>query len=308
MKLIFTASLMLIIYLKCSALNIVQIAKINIPITITQPTFCKIISVNKEGAFLSYVFVQARLNSGVRYGDAILGICVKNDGSHVFFQPYYSGENIKTNVIDIGFESGSNFYILDEVTTFTTIKNSGTTILRSINHLGHLSENIIDVTTATTRYKVSNSSTTIIGSSNKFISRTSEITKFDKTGNRKDTVKLTGYSSSGEFSLTSLPDDIYGSSTDHNEKFIYSSSIEDGCAVFYKIIDEETLSPNRITLGSSQNGSLIATVNNPEQALLNIQSSTNLIDWNTFKTIKNEPSLEIVVPANKKQEFIRAIE
>jgi hypothetical protein len=55
------------------------------------------------------------------------------------------------------------------------------------------------------------------------------------------------------------------------------------------------------------NGSLTATVNNPEQALLNIQSSTNLIDWNTFKTIKNEPSLEIVVPANKRQEFIRAI-
>ena len=67
-------------------------------------------------------------------------------------------------------------------------------------------------------------------------------------------------------------------------------------------------SPNRITLGSSQNGSLIAMINNPEQALLNIQSSTNLIDWNTFKTIKNEPSLEIVVPANKPKEFIRAIE
>ena len=41
---------------------------------------------------------------------------------------------------------------------------------------------------------------------------------------------------------------------------------------------------------------------------LNIQSSTNLIDWNTFKTIKNEPSLEIVVPSNKPKEFIRAIE
>ena len=51
-----------------------------------------------------------------------------------------------------------------------------------------------------------------------------------------------------------------------------------------------------------------ATVNNPEQALLNIQSSTNLIDWNTFKTIQNEPSLEIVVPANQPKEFSRAIE
>ena len=78
---------------------------------------------------------------------------------------------------------------------------------------------------------------------------------------------------------------------------------------FYRLSDPDLLSsPNRITLGSSQNGSITATVNNPEQAILNIQSSTNLIDWNTFKTIQNEPSLEIVVPANKPKEFIRAVE
>ena len=59
---------------------------------------------------------------------------------------------------------------------------------------------------------------------------------------------------------------------------------------------------------SALNNQINIIVNNPEQALLNIQSSTNLIDWNTFKTIKNEPSLEIVVPANKPKEFIRAIE
>ena len=89
----------------------------------------------------------------------------------------------------------------------------------------------------------------------------------------------------------------------------FSAEIKDGFIYFYRLTDSDLLSsPNRITLGSSQNGSLTATVNNPEQALLNIQSSTNLIDWNTLKTILNEPSFKIVVPANKKQEFIRAIE
>jgi len=39
-----------------------------------------------------------------------------------------------------------------------------------------------------------------------------------------------------------------------------------------------------------------------------MKSSTNLIDWNTFKTIKNESSLDIVVPENKPKEFIRAVE
>ena len=97
--------------------------------------------------------------------------------------------------------------------------------------------------------------------------------------------------------------------TASNRKSLYFSEDTGDEIVVYRITDSDLLSsPNRITLGSSQNGSLTATVNNPEQALLNIQSSTNLIDWNTFKTIKNEPSLGIVVPANKTQEFIRAVE
>jgi hypothetical protein len=85
--------------------------------------------------------------------------------------------------------------------------------------------------------------------------------------------------------------------------------LKDGHIYFYRLTDSDLLSsPNRITLGSSQNGSFTATVNNPEQALLNIQSSTNLIDWNTFKTIQNEPSLEVIVPTSKQREFIRAVE
>ena len=32
---------------------------------------------------------------------------------------------------------------------------------------------------------------------------------------------------------------------------------------------------------------------------------SDLNDWNAFKTIKNEPSLEIVVSENNPQEFIR---
>ena len=94
-----------------------------------------------------------------------------------------------------------------------------------------------------------------------------------------------------------------------SNKSVITFELKDGFIYFYRLTDSDLLSsPNRITLGSSQNGSLTATVNNPEQALLNIQSSTNLIDWSALKTIQNEPSLEIVVPVNKPKEFIRAIE
>jgi len=92
-------------------------------------------------------------------------------------------------------------------------------------------------------------------------------------------------------------------------KFIVFCQITQTNLIFFRLVDPDFLSrQNRITLGSSQNGSLTATVNNLDLTTLNIQSSTNLIDWNTFKTIQNEPTLEIVVPANKPKEFIRAIE
>ena len=109
--------------------------------------------------------------------------------------------------------------------------------------------------------------------------------------------------------ILSTHDNGWQNDENNISRLILASELKDGFVYFCKFTDSDLLStPNRITLGSSQNGSLTATVNNPEQAVLNIQSSTNLIDWNTFKTIQNEPSLEIVVPANKPKEFIRAIE
>ena len=158
----------------------------------------------------------------------------------------------------------------------------------------------------------------VVDSSGKFIKSLSPIViyspeinmiiKYDNKGNEVNKLII---DNDLKFNLNILdnflPDDSF-----ENKNIIAFKVIEDSSGKFisfYRLTDSDLLSsPNRITLGSSQNGSLTATVNNPEQAFLNIQSSTNLVDWNTFKTIKNEPSLEIVVPANKPKEFIRAIE
>ena len=130
-----------------------------------------------------------------------------------------------------------------------------------------------------------------------------KFTKYNRSGNDVDTIKI-------EKRLVNDPsnDPSYNFTPINECRNYIFCELNDGFLYFYKLNDHHLSSPNRITLGSSQNGSLTATVNNPEQAFLNIQSSTNLIDWNTFKTIKNEPSLEIVVPANKPKEFIRATE
>ena len=136
------------------------------------------------------------------------------------------------------------------------------------------------------------------------------IIKYDNKGNEVNKLII---DSDLKFNFTTWNDDFHPPDDSfENKNIIAFKVIEDSSGKFisfYRLTDADLLSsPNRITLGSSQNGSLTTTVNNPEQAFLNIQSSTNLIDWNTFKTIKNEPSLEIVVPANKPKEFIRAIE
>ena len=128
-------------------------------------------------------------------------------------------------------------------------------------------------------------------------------TKFDSKFKPISSIKVYGRTSNQIWSP------FHSAEIDVNSKHIITYELKDGYIYFYRLTDADLLSsPNRITLGSSQNGSLTSTVNNPEQAFLNIQSSTNLIDWNTFKTIRNEPSLEIVIPANKPKEFIRAIE
>ena len=297
----------MLIFSECSALNIVQIAKIKIPSQTPPKTFCKIISIRNDGAFLSFVYVPYPNQTTI---ESRIGICVKNDGSHIFFPVINNTETRETNLIERIVESGSTYRIQDEIVKYTSVQNTGTSILRSINNFGYLSEEFIYITQNSARFKVSEISKTFTGITSSTNITWSQITKFDKNGNATSVVKLPGYSSTAYLlsNFETSGNNIFSSDSDPNHKYIYSSSFEDGFAVFHKVIDEETLSPNRITLGASQNGSLTATVNNPEQALLNIQSSTNLIDWNTFKTIKNEPSLEIVVPANKPKEFIRAIE
>jgi hypothetical protein len=158
------------------------------------------------------------------------------------------------------------------------------------------------------------------------ITQNNRLSKFDDKNNNIQSIDLTSttqempeqmIAASFHLDSNSFPLNLGGGPIESmlyddnpNQKYLYfARKSEDISIIFYRLTDSDLLSsPNRITLGASQNGSLTATVNNPEQALLNIQSSTNLIDWNTFKTIKNEPSLEIVVPANKQKEFIRATE
>ena len=246
--------------------------------------------IRKDGCFLASCFGQKNT-------------VITDTGKYICFDSSYMSNVLSTNIVSIvKNSSGENTFTIDQVSRQSITNNNGILILKTMSSSGYISESNISITEMTTRFTVNNNGTkyeNLGGSTHRF----NIFTKFDSQWKPVSSLKTYGLTSNR---ISNMPGQ---SETDANIKETITYELKDGFVYFYRLTDFDLLSsPNRITLGSSQNGSLTATVNNPEQALLNIQSSTNLIDWNTFKTIKNEPSLEIVVPENKPKEFIRAIE
>ena len=233
-------------------------------------------------------------------------VVVKPDKSHFILNQNSGNVIYTTNILSTTNINKINYDIVEITTTGTSVSINLNIVLATLSNSGYLSLETIGSGTSSQIFKI----TTATNQPQKLLISTKD--------NTKTAFILKKHNSNGE-SIDELNlQDIRGFTSNLNNsnfdsiivnKIVVFCQITDTNLIFYRLTDSDLLSsPNRITLGSSQNGSLSATVNNPEQSLLNIQSSTNLIDWNTFKTIKNEPSLEIVVPANQPKEFIRAIE
>jgi hypothetical protein len=247
--------------------------------------------IRKDGCFIAGNFWQKQ-------------VVVTDTGKYICFDSQNISTIISTNIVSIIQNSaGEITFTIDVFNRQAITNNNGISILKTISNSGYISESKIMIGEYTVRYTVNNSGTKSenLNSTNYSFNI---FTKFDSQWKPVSSTKMYGKTSTGENNPSA-----YGTKIDVSNKQIITFELKDDYINFYRLTDSDLLSsPNRITLGSSQNGSLTATVNNPEQALLNIQSSTNLIDWNTFKTIQNEPSLEVVIPANKPKDFIRAIE
>ena len=272
-------------------------AKVPIPSNISKKAAedLRIGSLRNDGAFLVATGYDRDSDSGS------IGWLIKSDGNYISFLPSSATSSRTTNIVSISNENGQTVIFLDEIYTSYLTNNSGELLLKTASPNGCLFNDDVIIRKYKTTYKLISNK---VDSYQEFQSEEhfSIISKYNhenKLVEKKIIPGLNTLRNVGPGFFTESP----------NAKHVFTAEIKDGYIYFYRLTDSDLLSsPNRITLGSSQNGSLTATVNNPEQALLNIQSSTNLIDWNTFKTIQNEPSLEIVVPDNKPKEFIRAIE
>ena len=226
---------------------------------------------------------------------------IKPDGNYITFSPEETIEKRSTNLISISQENGQTTMYLEENIITTNRANTGELLLKSSSKNGCLFNDNYSIRTYKTIYKLVSGKIDSYQSTNSE-QRYSIISKYNGNGQLVETLKIPGLNTlqnSGSGFFTESPNANKVFAVEAKEDFIY----------FYRLTDSDLLSSqNRISLNSSQSGSITATVNNPEQAILNIQSSTNLIDWNTLKTIQKAPSLEIIVPANKQKEFIRAVE
>ena len=237
---------------------------------------------------------------------------VRSNGQFSLTRPINDQSFTKTNIINSFFENNELKIIQRETYTRTIFTSSPETILKTLSDKFYIDfverySNII-----TSEYIVSSKQRLLITNSeiNKkyafFVKRYPD-GKYEQLFIKSENYRI--QANAGVYNPFRGERYYIQDELETNDKQIVMAQVDGDLISFHRLTDPDLLSsPNRITLGSSQNGSLTATVNNPEQALLNIQSSTNLIDWNTFKTIQNEPSLEIVVPANKPKEFIRATE
>ena len=90
-----------------------------------------------------------------------------------------------------------------------------------------------------------------------------------------------------------------------------SAEIKDGYIYVYYITSTTSpyfLNSTKLSINTVGANSVSGTIETQTTNSISIQSSDNISDWKTIQTIQNPSGKQFVVPANKPQEFIRAIE
>ena len=94
-------------------------------------------------------------------------------------------------------------------------------------------------------------------------------------------------------------------------KYNVSAEIKDGYIYVYYITSTTSpyfLNSTKLSINTVGANSVSGTIETQTTNSISIQSSDNISDWKTIQTIQNPSGKQFVVPANKPQEFIRAIE
>ena len=252
--------------------------------------FLEVSQISKTGKFAIANFVNGSSDS----------IVMDSNGRYLRFKKETSSGSSSTNILGTIVENGVLKVIQSEKQEFIGETNDGLAIFNTFSTNGYISVVNQQLSVSEQKFKISATSKDLIDSIGTSVNKV-KITKYDSSGKVLRTSSFDG-------KLAQISDESDGGPDVNYQIFV---NIEDDHICFYRIdFNEAMVSNNSINLkiSSSKNNSINVGFLTESTNKLSIQSSTNLIDWNTFKTIQNEPSLEVVIPENKKQEFIRAIE
>ena len=231
-------------------------------------------------------------------------IVMDSDGKYIIFKKTQSYLKTSTNILQTIVENGVLKVIQIEKQESVRETNDGLAIFNTFSTNGYISTVNQTIQFTEQKFKISANSKELIDSISNSSNKV-KITKYDAFGNL---LKSSSYDGVFPHVFPQISDESDGGPSTKYQVFV---NIENGYMYIYRINFEEAMVSNnsiKLKVLSSKNNSINLGLITESTNQLNIQSSTNLIDWNTFKTIQNEPSLEIVVPANKPKEFIRTIE
>lgn len=94
-------------------------------------------------------------------------------------------------------------------------------------------------------------------------------------------------------------------------KYNIATDVKDGYLYVYYITSTSSpyfLTSTKLTINAIDAISVSGTIETQSTNTISIQSSENIVDWRTIKTIQNPSGKNFIIPATNPTEFIRAIE
>jgi hypothetical protein len=180
-------------------------------------------------------------------------------------------------------------YTLDTSVLFKTFSKNGYSMV--INELVSVHSNV---------FKLSANSNDLISQSSKNYSKFLIIDFNNESKITKKSVFNGNYVIQDNYSQYNLKSK-YNVSTEFKDGYIYVYYITSTTSPYF-------LNSTKLSINTVGGSSISGTIETQTTNSISIQSSDNISDWKTIQTIQNPSGKQFVVPANKPQEFIRAIE
>ena len=267
--------------------------------------------VAKVPAPTNQVFVEASVVGYKDNGSALiklktkngksLGLCCSASGVHRYFESSGYSTIISTNLVKILQQDGKNIIFVDEVIVQATTNKNGILILKTLSQNGYISDSIIINDTQTNRFKMINGA---VDSYEEFFAPSIyryAISKHD--GSNAVVSEKSVVVSFYDYTYLDFAHEL----SDVNSNNHMFASIKDGFIEVYRVVDDELLPTNTVSLSSRTAESMTVSVINQDRSTLRMQTSTNLTDWNNVKSSPANKYLNVEMPAEGEKKFLRIV-